>query len=449
MTNTYRADGLRHQMADQSGTEQMVWDQNDTLAWVDGTGALGQFFSRGTKAVKTYSSPTRELFYHCDAIGTMQAYSNPDGTTNERALLDAWGGDARSMGFDVCSFVGDLGYWGQVAGLSRPLYYVRARWLVSGGPGWLSRDPAAAQPLGAYGYVESCPTRLIDPTGLLLQAILGFDDSPKTGVKTPDPASTQEIMTVLLTHKPQRIRGAFFVIGQYFDVQVQHPSVDIRNTAAGDATFRNLYLQAHLLGNHTYCHAHSFWPPNGCATEEKCADVWKADLCRAHELVLRITHGYYPMSFYRTPGLDWGPQVIGPVANVLPGYRFLADAQYNTVDVALASTVLTLHDADPKKPVPWSAKVGQLDTFLKHPRTRKLKDLGTVYIIMHDQASNSKLADPTGTGLLALVIGYLQQNNIPIVNPPDTRDPGDYCVDFLSNLTAGFSLPFKACPPQT
>src|SRR5205807_244104 len=227
MTNTYRPDGMRQQMVDTLGTEVMVWDQNDTLAWVDGTGALGQFFTRGAKAVKTHSSPARELFYHIDAIGTMQAYSNPDGTTYERALLDAWGGNAASMGIDVCSFVGDQGYWGELALLRRPLYYVRARWLVAGGPGWLSPDPAALQPLRVYNYVESCPTRLVDPTGLAFQAIIGFDDSPKAGVWTADPLSTQEIMAVLCTHKPHPIHGAFFLIGQYFDTDNPVPSADV------------------------------------------------------------------------------------------------------------------------------------------------------------------------------------------------------------------------------
>jgi YD repeat-containing protein len=142
MTNTYRPDGMRHRKVDSFVTMQMVWDRNDVVAWVDQTGALGEFFSRGAKSVKGYSSPspTGELFYHCTVLGTMQAYSNPDGTTKERAVLEAWGGNATAMGFDACSFVGDHGYWGENA-MSRPLYYVWARWLLAGGP--LHRTRAA------------------------------------------------------------------------------------------------------------------------------------------------------------------------------------------------------------------------------------------------------------------------------------------------------------------
>jgi YD repeat-containing protein len=445
MTNTYRPDGMRHQMVDNFGPEVMVRDGNDVLAWVDGAGALGAFHTRGAKAVKTYSSPTWQHYYHIDALGTMQAYSNPDGTTYQRPVLDAWGGNAQAMGFDVCSFVGDLGYWGELDQLRRPLYYVRERWLVAGGPGWLSRDPAATLPLAAYNYVQSCPTRLVDPTGLVLEAVLGFDDSPRTGLDASygRPQSTRDIMAVLqnpvvpgTVGKPAPIQGAFFVIGSRFDVSAPTPAPEVRDAKAGQQTVIDLHNLGHLLGNHTYCHIHAWWPPTG-----KDAARWQRELCRAHELVRKLTG--YRMSYYRTPGLDWSSDVAGPVRNVLPGYAFLADLKNYPTGGYLALSVKTLSDSDSNKVVSWAAHQKDLDTFLQ---SNMKNPLGRVWIFMHDQpASNPHTDNPRGVTLLKLVIGYLRQKNITIANPPGEVDPGGVCTDLLQHL--GQDALYR-CPQQ-
>lgn len=164
MTNSYRPDGMRHKKVTPTATQQMVWDRSDVRAWADATGALGQFFTRGADTVKSYS-PSQQLFYHCNAIGTIQAYSLPSGATQVRAILDAWG--ANPAGTDVCSYVGDRGYW-EESGLNRPLYYVRARWLVAGRPGWLSADPLrlALRVASLYRYARNSPVVFTDPSGL-------------------------------------------------------------------------------------------------------------------------------------------------------------------------------------------------------------------------------------------------------------------------------------------
>jgi RHS repeat-associated protein len=64
-------------------------------------------------------------------------------------------------------WLAEPGYYTERA-VMRPLEYVRARWYVAGGPGWLSKDPIGlgGGDVNLYRYVGNNPLTFADPSGL-------------------------------------------------------------------------------------------------------------------------------------------------------------------------------------------------------------------------------------------------------------------------------------------
>jgi RHS repeat-associated protein len=169
-TNSYRPDGLRHQKVQGVTTRVHLWDGNDLLARVDQAGGLQDFYGRGPNLVKVrYQSGFYPNQYaHLDQQGTVIRWSESTGAaiTGLGALdPDPWGGSPSF--FAPVEWLGGPGYWLE-SDLRRDLYYVRARWYVAGGPGWLSPDPLQfrGKQLDLYRYVENRPMVLTDPAGL-------------------------------------------------------------------------------------------------------------------------------------------------------------------------------------------------------------------------------------------------------------------------------------------
>jgi RHS repeat-associated protein len=77
-----------------------------------------------------------------------------------------WGEQDNSGRTPLC-WEGNHGYWSEYQ-LARPMHYVRARWYLDGGPGWLSPDPLGfgGGDWNLYRYVGNRPTVLVDPGGL-------------------------------------------------------------------------------------------------------------------------------------------------------------------------------------------------------------------------------------------------------------------------------------------
>jgi hypothetical protein len=183
LTNSYRADGLRHRKLEGSATQQMVWDGRDVLAWVDGAGALGQFYSRGSVLARAHRGGEAKRLYHADALGTVQALTDQAQLLETSYRLTAWGRVlSGSAAENAWLYVGEAGYWYESMA---DRYYVRARWLTAGEPQWLSFDPLLAtanrspsrsesslftggqRRWGAYPYAHNRPTVDTDPSGLV------------------------------------------------------------------------------------------------------------------------------------------------------------------------------------------------------------------------------------------------------------------------------------------
>jgi hypothetical protein len=295
----------------------------------------------------------------------------------------------------------------------------------------------------------------VDPTGLVRKVVIGFDDSPRSGLGVAsDAASTAAIRVEL---QMQGIKAAFFVIGQRFDNRtpdLQYPWTFFRSgpNPGNDpdpaiTELRHLVDLGHDIGNHTYCHEPSRWPkprafPDGhmqtnahpCDDVATCGPSWQTEICRTQLLVLDLTHRW--MTEYRTPGLNWDQQVRGPVNQLLVPYVYRGD---NSVDANIRRTVRTLHDEIEMKtasvngvPVKvarspdWPNILGQIEIFLAstHPND-------CVYIFFHDQPTHgSRDSDdqPRGLVLLQKIVAYLRdrqakRHDVMIIDAPTGGKP--------------------------
>jgi RHS repeat-associated protein len=147
----------------------MIWDGNDLLAQVEDSGNLIHFYNRGATLVKQREKegvpqPYPHQYLHLDSQGTVVCRSDPSGGSSSGVIdPNPWGQVSGSTGL---GWLGDPGYFYET-GLQRDLYYVRARWYVAGGPGWLSKDPLGlgGGDLNLYRYVGNRPLVATDPSG--------------------------------------------------------------------------------------------------------------------------------------------------------------------------------------------------------------------------------------------------------------------------------------------
>jgi RHS repeat-associated protein len=169
--DSYRPDGLRAAKVEGANTQKIIWDQGDLLAQVDGNGNVLNFYSRGATLVKRRNpsgATYPQEYLHPDAQGTVIMRSGIAGAPTTGVLdPDPWGGHS-GTDESVLGWLADSSYFFE-PGLQRPLYYVRARWYLSGGPLWLSRDPLGFRggQVTLYKYAENRPLTMADPTGLI------------------------------------------------------------------------------------------------------------------------------------------------------------------------------------------------------------------------------------------------------------------------------------------
>ena len=157
LQNTYRPDGLRHSRSDASGIQTMIWDGDEVLS---AEGATPQLYVKGVELTRALG-PSLDRTYHEDALGTVEALTESDQTTEVQYAVDAWGNVLSGSAADN-PYVshGGLGYWREP---SVELEYVRARWLDTKYGQWLSVDPISGEP--RYSYARQQPSRHSDASG--------------------------------------------------------------------------------------------------------------------------------------------------------------------------------------------------------------------------------------------------------------------------------------------
>jgi RHS repeat-associated protein len=174
LASQYRPDGLRSRRTStgDAGSDNMVWDGSDLLAEFNtALGDVSPFYTRSDRLLKTVDEGTGTTdWQHTDEQGTIVRASGASGAGVPGMLeVGPWGEEPVALftaGPGNSSWLASPGYFLE-PGLTRDLYYVRARWYPAGGPGWLSRDPLVldAGEVSLYIYAACNPLIYADPSG--------------------------------------------------------------------------------------------------------------------------------------------------------------------------------------------------------------------------------------------------------------------------------------------
>jgi len=167
-TITYDGDGRRQRFRESGGTDRtFIWDGENIRDEVSSADSLLVVYTLaprgyGDLIARRASSATR--FYHCDALGSIQALTDTSETVTDTREYRAFGETNTSSGSSWNRFwwVGRLGYY---AHKDSDDYWVRARVYRPQMGRWVSRDPAQ-QGINWYSYVANGPLGAVDPSGL-------------------------------------------------------------------------------------------------------------------------------------------------------------------------------------------------------------------------------------------------------------------------------------------
>ena len=173
----YDAAGRRIFIVQGGTTNWMVYDGNQVVAEVDGSGNLKKSYVYGPGldnpiSMTVYGASTNTYYYLKDHLGSVLALTDASGKIVENYRYDAWGrvlGVYNANGNEIdASAVGNRILWqGREYSWASGLYYFRARWYDPVTGRWLSNDPIGISGgLNQYVFCNNNPVNFSDPTGL-------------------------------------------------------------------------------------------------------------------------------------------------------------------------------------------------------------------------------------------------------------------------------------------
>jgi RHS repeat-associated protein len=168
-TMVYKADGLRAQKQDSTGTTNSVWDLRNVLLDGDASNVTQVLYTSNPRFYGTLLSQSRtgtSSFFQFDALGSAVALAGLSGSVSDTYFYKAFGESVDGTGSTInpFRFVGRFGY-----SLSADIavYYARSRYYVPGIARWMALDPIyAARNPNRYAYAGNGPTRWSDASGL-------------------------------------------------------------------------------------------------------------------------------------------------------------------------------------------------------------------------------------------------------------------------------------------
>jgi len=173
----YDAAGRRIFIVQGGTTNWMVYDGNQVVAEVDGSGNLKKAYVNGTGidnliSMTVFGSSTNTYYYLKDHLGSVLALTDGNGVIVESYRYDAWGRvlgvyDASGSQIDE-SAVGNRILWqGREYSWKTGLYYFRERWYDPITGRFLSNDPIGISGgLNQYVFCGNNPVNFVDPFGL-------------------------------------------------------------------------------------------------------------------------------------------------------------------------------------------------------------------------------------------------------------------------------------------
>ena len=173
----YDAAGRRIFIVQGGTTNWMVYDGNQVVAEVDGSGNLNKSYVYGPGidnpiSMTVYGTTTNTYYYLKDHLNSVLALTDGNGAVVETYRYDAWGrvlGVYNANGSQIDeSAVGNRILWqGREYSWKTGLYYFRARWYEPVTGRWLSNDPIGISGgLNQYQAFKSNPVNFRDPSGL-------------------------------------------------------------------------------------------------------------------------------------------------------------------------------------------------------------------------------------------------------------------------------------------
>ena len=173
----YDAAGRRIFIVQGGTTNWMVYDGNQVVAEVDGSGNLKKSYVYGPGldnpiSMTVYGASTNTYYYLKDHLGSVLALTDASGKIVENYRYDAWGrvlGVYNANGNEIdASAVGNRILWqGREYSWASGLYYFRARWYDPVTGRWLSNDPIGISGgLNQYVFCNNNPVNFRDLFGL-------------------------------------------------------------------------------------------------------------------------------------------------------------------------------------------------------------------------------------------------------------------------------------------
>lgn len=179
---TYNGDGQRVQKVDSTGTMNFLWDGQNVLLETNASNVIQAMYTLEPRTYGNLISQRRggaTAYYHFDGLGSSVQLTDATVSVTDNYLYDSWGNILATLGSTVNYFryAGRIGYY-LLADL--PMYSLRARNYLQISGRFISPDPAmSANPwyYGAnwnnpYTYAANNPVRYVDPSGLLVPAVL-------------------------------------------------------------------------------------------------------------------------------------------------------------------------------------------------------------------------------------------------------------------------------------
>jgi RHS repeat-associated protein len=165
----YDAFGRRYLKYGLEGARQYLYDETSTLHELSETGLeVAKYEYGGDRMLSFVRSNEPRRFHHQDALGSVVALTDSDGTVVARYHLDAWGRYRFPSELDASA--NRFGFTGYLFDQETDLYYAKARFYDPELGRFITQDAVLGQvdeppSLHRYAYGFANPLRYVDPTG--------------------------------------------------------------------------------------------------------------------------------------------------------------------------------------------------------------------------------------------------------------------------------------------
>jgi RHS repeat-associated protein len=164
---TYDVDGLIKNRTDSTGTDEFVWDYQNSIPLLLSDGDYEYFYGDSTTPIAQIQKTTGVVTYlHADALGSVVSATNTAGTQVASYVYKAYG-ELQDVGTtDKTHSKTRFGYAGEWLDPDSGLYNLRARWYEPMTGTFLTRDPLEQATNEAYSYGSGNPLANTDPSGM-------------------------------------------------------------------------------------------------------------------------------------------------------------------------------------------------------------------------------------------------------------------------------------------